>query len=457
MKENFLHFLWRTRRFDLSNLTTTDGQDLDILDFGQYNALDAGADFQNAKIRLNGLIWYGNIEMHVRSSDWYAHHHQHDAAYQTVILHVVYEQDTPIFRQNTEGGQRSPLKANEETTAEIIPCLVLKNRIPQGLYQHYWALLNNAYWIPCQEHFATVSDFTKDIWLERLLVERLERKTEAIQQRLELNRGDWEEAFWQSLARYFGATVNAEPMTILACGISHLVLAKHKNQLLQIEALLFGQGGFLENDMTAAYPKQLKKEYQFLKQKYQLPPPVNREAWKFSRMRPAHFPTIRIAQLAALIYKSHHLFSKLIDFQSTAQVSDLLDAQASDYWQTHLDFDSPPSPPMEGVLLTKEPYRTVWTERKIGQEMKRLLMINVMAPFLFLYGKNRADESLKIKAFDLLASLKPERNKITEGWQNLGLGLKNAAQTQAVLQLKNEYCDKKRCVECAIGSAILKS
>lgn len=426
MREDFLHFLWRTRRFDLSNLQTTAGQSLEILDFGDYNRLDAGADFQNAKIQIDGLIWFGNVEMHVKSSDWLAHGHQHDKAYSNVILHVVYDDDVPIAT-DTEGG--------------TLPCLVLKNRIPEGIFQNYWSLLNNEHWIPCQHHFYKVSQITKDLWLERLLVERLERKTEAIAVAFERNQGDWEETFWQFIAHYFGSKVNAEPMEMLAQRIPHLVLAKHKNQLSQIEALLFGQSGLLDDDFTDEYPKALKKEFLFLQKKHNLTANVSKTMWKFSRLRPRSFPTVRLAQLAALVHRSSHLFSKIIAPVPVSDLKILFDVEVSDYWHEHFVFDTP----------------SVYSEKKLGKETIDLLLINVVAPFLFFYGKTRQEETMKDRALELLDNLKPEKNVITEGWQKLVVEIKNAAQTQSLIQLKTEYCDKKQCVNCAIGVAILKN
>ncbi|MBL7814532.1 MAG: DUF2851 family protein [Saprospiraceae bacterium] len=429
MREDFLHFLWRTRRFDLSNLTTTDGQTLEILDFGDYNALDAGADFQNVKIKIGDIIWCGTVEMHVKSSDWWQHGHQKNAAYNNVILHVVYEEDEPI-EQNTEGGH--------------LPCLVLKNRIPEGIFQKYWSILHNEHWIPCQHHFYTVSEITKDMWLERLLVERLERKTEAIAVAFERNKGDWEETFWQFIARYFGSKVNSDPMEMMAQRVPHLVLAKHKNQLFQIEALLFGQAGLLADNFVDEYPQKLQKEYQFLQKKHSLSAPLSKTTWKFSRMRPQSFPTIRLAQLAALIHRSSHLFSKVIDNMSIIDLKKLFEIETSDYWHTHFVFDTP------SVKSSKSVH-------KLGSETIDLLLINVVAPFLFFYGTSRKDDIMKERALILLDNLKAEKNVVMDGWKSLGLDTKSAARSQALIQLKTTYCETKNCVNCAVGVAILKN
>ena len=424
MYENFLHYLWRTRRFDLSNLATTEGDTLDILDFGEYNT-NAGPDFLNARVRIGNVTWAGNVEMHVKTSDWIQHGHQHDEAYNNVILHVVYENDLPL---------RESQNAIKNTK-----CFELKHKIPEGIYKKYWALLNNEHWIPCQHHFFEVSDLVKNACFERLLIERLERKTTEIAVALERNQNDWEETFYQFVARYFGLKVNAEPMEWLARSLPHIILAKHKNQLFQVEALLFGQAGLLENEFEDAYPNALKKEYQFLKHKHHLTP-IATVAWKFARLRPANFPTIRIAQLAQLIHKSSHLFSKTIEIETVTDIKKLFDVEVNDYWLSHYVFDTP----------------SVSRRKSLGTDAIHSIIINVLVPFLFYYGKMRQDEKYVTRAFNFLQEIKPENNTITEGWKNLGVPLESAHRTQSLIHLKNNYCDKKRCLDCGIGNAVLK-
>ncbi len=424
MREDFLHFLWRTRRFDLIDLKTTDGEAIEIQDFGELNP-NAGPDFLNATIRIGDVTWAGNVEMHLRASDWLAHGHQHDLAYKNVILHVVFESDKPIFRSNTEG---------------VYPCLELKKRIPEGIFKKYWALLHNEHWIPCQHSFYEVSEITKNLWLERLLVERLEKKTEAIATAFEFNKNDWEETFYQSVARSFGVKINAEPMEWLARSLPHLVLAKHKNNLFQLESMIFGQSGLLEKKHEDEYPNILKKEYDFLKHKHNLTP-IEAVSWKFSKLRPANFPTIRLAQLAALVHKSSHLFSKVLDIQSVTDIENLFDVKTGVYWKDHYVFDTP----------------SVSREKSLGLEAIHLLIINTIVPFLFFYGKYKKESQYQDRAFQFLEQLKPENNSITEGWSNLGVELQSAYRTQALIQLKNEYCNAQKCVNCAVGNAILKA
>jgi hypothetical protein len=455
MREDFLHFLWRTRQFDVSNLTTTDGEPIEILDFGSYNAVDSGADFQNVKLRIADWTWFGSVEMHVKASDWLAHGHQHDAAFGSVILHVVYENDVEIPRKAvyTEGASKSltviksPTQSLTQSASESlyespkIPCLALKNRIPEGIFKKYWALLHNSDWIPCQQHIQQINGLTKTKWLERLAVERLEQKSALIQTALERNKDDWEETFWQFTARYFGSKVNAEPMEMLARSLPHRILAKHKNQLFQIEALLFGQAGFLEKEFSDTYILQLKKEYQFLKTKHNLSDSVPLAAWKFGRLRPPSFPTIRLAQLAALIHRSLHLFSKVMENHDVEQLSALFEVEVSAYWHDHFVFDTP----------------SVSSPKRLGSDAIDVILINNVAPFLYLYGKLRGDATLKDRSLLLLEKVKAEKNTLIDGWKEVGFKVASAADSQALIQLKTQYCDLKKCASCAIGNAILKA
>ena len=422
MKEDFLHYLWRLKRFDFQNLRTTQGEEIIIQDVGEHNS-NAGPDFLNARIQIGETLWAGNVEIHVRSSEWTKHQHQKDKAYNNVILHVVFEEDETAFREN----------------GEAIPCLELTKRIPPKLSTSYIKLINNEYWIPCQHQLHTVKEITRNIWLDRLLVERLEQKTAYIKKVLDHNKYNWEETFYQILARNFGVKVNADPFELLARSIPLLTLAKHKSNLLQIEALLFGQAGLLEQDFEDDYPNQLKKEYQFLQKKYQLQA-INTASWKFMRLRPANFPSIRIAQFATLIYQSVHLFSKVLAAQNVKEVENMFEVKLSNYWQTHYVFDKV----------------SVKRKKSLGKGTIHLFVINTIAPFIFLYGQEKKEDRFKEKALQFLEELKPEKNSIISKWQELGIEPTSAYQTQALLQLKNEYCKNKRCLECAIGSAILK-
>lgn len=421
MKEDFLHYIWRLQRFDRQYLQTTQGEVIQLISIGEHN-VHAGPDFLNARIRLGNTLWAGNIEIHLKSSEWLTHHHQQDPAYANVILHVVLEEDQIIHHPN---GER-------------IPCLELKKRIAPRLSKEYLRLVHQAAWIPCQKQIHQVSEITKSLWLDRLLVERLEEKTKLIQEALLQTNHNWEEAFYRMLARSYGLKVNPEPFEQLARSLPLNILRKHKNQLMQIEALFFGQAGMLNENFSDPYPNKLKREYEFLQKKYKLRalPKVN---WKFLRLRPANFPTIRIAQLAMLIFQSSHLFSKVLAAKNTKEIEQMFDRRISPYWVNHYVFDK----------VSKKRKKT------LGKNTIHLFIINTISPFLFYYGHQQGEEKHKDKALSLLEELKPEQNSIIQQWKKLGLTPTSAYQSQALLQLKKNYCDEKRCMDCAIGHSIL--
>jgi len=421
MREDFLHYLWRMKRFDLFALQTTQGEKITIQKFGTHNH-HAGPDFLDARVVIDETLWAGNVEIHVNASEWNAHGHQTDKAYDNVILHVVLEEDKPIFRRS---GQR-------------IPCLELRRRVPPNLHKTYLKLQNNEHWIPCQYHFYAVPDMTKSLWLDRMLVERLERKTQDVAIVLQQNKNNWEETFYRFLAKNFGVKVNAFPFEMLAQSLPLLTLAKHKNSQFQIEALLFGQAGLLEEEFVDDYPNQLKKEYSFLKKKHDLSP-IPTQSWRFLRMRPANFPTIRLAQFATLISQSVHLFSKILEAETVKEIEGLFVVSLSDYWQDHYVFDKPSES----------------RNKTLGRSTIHLFIINTIAPFLFLYGQHQGEEQYKDKALQLLENLKAEQNKVIRNWQALGISPDSAYQSQALLQLKKHYCDQRRCLSCAIGHQVI--
>ena len=281
---------------------------------------------------------------------------------------------------------------------------------------------------------------TRILWLDRILVERLEVKLTEMEKSLTINQNNWEETFYQFLARNFGMKINAEPFEQLAKSIPLITLSRHKSNLLKLEALLFGQAGLLEIDFNDNYPKKLQKEYLFLKQKYNLHA-INRTSWKLMRLRPANFPTIRIAQFATLIHQSVHLFSKILVAKNVKEIENMFEIKISNYWQTHYVFDK----------------LSIKRNKSFGKNAVHLLIINTIAPFLFLYGKKKGDERYKEKALQLLEELEPEKNTIIDKWKQLGLEANSAYQSQALLHLKNNYCKNKKCMNCAIGNAVLNS
>ncbi|HET8829991.1 MAG TPA: DUF2851 family protein [Pelobium sp.] len=421
--EAILHFIWKYKLFNLLGLHTTEGQSVQILQAGIHN-LDSGPDFFNGKVKIGETLWAGNIEIHLKSSDWLKHKHQTDKAYDNVILHVVWEHDTAIYR----------------TDGTLIAVLELKNAVAPIVIQNYDQLLSNNYWVPCEAQLPFVDDFTKSQCLDRMLPERLEDKSFLISDIYQATNNSWEDTFYIVLARSFGFKVNALPFELLAKNLPQLTLAKHKNSALQIEALIFGVAGFLDFNFEDEYQKKLKSEFQFLRAKYQLPV-LDVSLWKFSKTRPDNFPTIRLAQFAALVLKSEHLFSKIISIKNKKSFAELFtELPINSYWETHFRFDKP-------------------AERKsvnLGSGSIDNLLINAIAPLLFFYGKETGAKEFIDLAIDLLLEIKPEENKIIKGFAERGFKASNAFDTQALIHLKKSFCDLKKCLNCGIGLKIIK-
>ena len=423
MREDFIHFLWRQARFDLRNLRTTTGQRLSIQDFGAHNK-DAGPDFNGGQLRLDGLQWAGNIEMHVKASEWYAHKHDQDAAYDNVILHVVLEEDRPVYHRS---GRR-------------IPCLELKGRIPAGILNSYWRLQHNEYWVPCQHQLHLVGESTRKEMLQAVLRERLALRAAAFGERLVSTHKDWEEVFYQLLARALGGRVNADAMDMLARSVPLRVLLKHKHSLLQLEALLFGQSGLLPDPQEGeeAYVTLLRREYALLRVKHHLRP-LPAAAWRYLRLRPNNFPTVRIAQLAAMLHRTGQLFGKTLAAANARELVNMFEVKLSNYWRSHYRFGKEGKP----------------GERRLGRTSIQSILINTVAPALLAYGESRLDERYQKRAGSLLEELPAEDNQIIRQWRKLGFSAQNAADTQALLQLKKDYCSRSRCLECTIGCHLL--
>ncbi len=423
MREDFLHYLWRLARFDLRDLQTTEGEPLTIRQFGTHNT-NAGPDFDDARLRIGALQWAGKVEIHVYSSDWYVHRHEEDPAYAGVILHVVLEEDRPVFRRD---GTR-------------IPCLELKGRIPGGIRNRYWRLLHNEYWVPCQTQLHHVAPPVRNLFLQRVLAERLSRRAEQFTQRLEESSRDWEDAFYRTLARAMGGKVNAEAMELLARSLPLRVLLRHKHSLLQLEALLFGQSGLLPEEQPEEDPylRRLRREYGLLRIKHQLHP-IPATAWRFLRMRPNNFPTLRIAQLAGLYHRSGQLFGKALAAADVAELQQMFNVRLGGYWRDHYRF---------GPAGDAHAHR-------LGEVAIHSILINAVAPAYFTYGKLRDDARYHDRALELLEALPAERNTVTERWRKLDWPARSAADSQALLELKQQYCAPTRCTSCAVGCAIL--
>jgi hypothetical protein len=417
MKERLLQFIWQFQYYNRTELQTQNGESLQVIFPGQYNT-NQGPDFLEAKISINKTILVGHVELHLQSSQWYAHRHDTDSNYRNVILHVVLEDDLPVD--------------------EYIPVLVLKDRISRLLLQQYNDWMQQVSFVPCGNSIHTVKPLVWLAWKERMLAERLLRKSAYMLEVLNKNGHHWEQSFWQLIARNFGLRVNAEAFEMMAETIHINILARHKNQQTVIEALLLGQVNLLEGDFADEYPKMLQREYRFYRKKYKLLRTM--ASVHFLRMRPAAFPTIRISQLAALIHRSAHLFSVMRETDTLKEARSLLSVTANDYWHYHYTFDEPAS----------------YKVKNLGHVMINNLMINTIIPSLFAYGHYHQQVLYKNKALSWLEQIKPELNHITSGWEELGLINETAYDSQSFVELKTQYCDKKRCLDCAIGNALLK-
>ncbi len=418
MTERLLHFIWQFQYFNKSELTTLTGEPVQVLFAGQYNT-NQGPDFSDAKIKIGKTTWAGTVELHIKTSDWKKHNHQSDTNYNNVILHVVWEDD---------GSQNS------------VPVIELKDKVSKILLERYEELMNATSFIPCEKSILTAKDITWKSWKDRLLVERLLRKSKIAETHLQQNNYHWEETFWWLLAKNFGMKVNADAFEAIAKSVSINILAKHKSQIHQLEALLLGQAGLLEGIFKDDYPVMLQKEYEFYKKKYKLNPGGSSIPVYFLRMRPVNFPTIRLAQLAMLIHDSAHLFSKIKEADAVKNVKVWFDVTANDYWHYHYQFDE----------------ASAFKKKKLGAAMIDNIIINTIAPVLFAYGNYHDENKYKEKALRWLEETAAEKNAITKGFQQLKIENKNAFDSQALIELKNEYCSKKRCLECGVGNAILK-
>lgn len=420
LNEDFFIYLWTFQLIN-PNLQTSDGEQLTIFYQGQRNK-DSGPDFFNSKIKIGDTTWAGNIEIHVKSSDWSRHNHQNDPAYDNVILHVVYQNDQNIYRNN----------------GEKIPTLELNGRFNHKIVDRYRSFIDSGNWIPCENMIANVGHFEKMSWFDSLMTERLEQKTGKIFAELAWSKNDLQEVFYQKLCENFGFRTNGEAFRELAHALPLKILAKHASDKLQIEALLFGQAGLLSANFKDSFPLNLLSEYQFLSKKYDLNP-IDKKLWKLMRLRPANFPAIRISQISIIICKLSANFNKILEAEKLSDIASLLNAETSEYWKNHFHFDKKTSP----------------KSKSLGNSSINLILINTVVPFLFVYGKMKGSQEIQDKSVVWLEHIKAENNIIIRKFQSIGIKPDNAMHSQALLQLKNEYCDKKRCLECRIGHYLL--
>ena len=418
--EQLLHYVWKHKIFPLKELKTTTGQQVEVIDTGLANT-DAGPDFFNAKLKLDGVLWIGNIEIHERSSDWFKHGHHADAGYNSVILHIASEIDMEISRSN---GERIP-------QIQLI--------CPEAVRTNYKELLETDSYPPCYRIIPSLSPFTAHSWMTALQMERFEQKATLLNERLKRCQGNWEDAFFITLARNFGFGLNGDAFETWAHRLPFRAVDKHRNDLFQIEAIFFGQAGILEDSDGDGYYLRLKKEYTYLQHKFGLIP-MDASLWRFLRLRPANFPHIRIAQLACLYHRAYGLLSRIMETETLQGVRDILKGGTSEYWLTHYTFGgSSPSRP-----------------KTLSNTSLDLLIINTVVTFLYAYGLHKGNRVLCARAGSFLEELKAENNYITRMWEQCGMKASNAADSQALIQLKKEYCDKKKCLYCRIGYEYLK-
>lgn len=420
-REELLQFIWEQRLFDPRGLRTVDDEPVEVIRPGRLHG-HSGPDLVEADVRIGGQRWAGQVEVHVRSSEWYAHRHERDSAYDNVVLHVVYVHDMDV---RTRAGAR-------------VPTVELQHRIPSERLETYRALMHTKAWVPCAPRIAEADPGRTALWLERLLVERLERKCGVVEEVLHDCGGDAMEAFWRVLAQGFGSKVNAAAFGMLARALPLKVLLKYSDDPLRVEALLFGQAGLLRVDLIEEHPRRLQAEHRLLAELHGLEP-MAVAAWRFGGLRPPNFPTVRLAQLAALVCAPSGSLDTLLMRDDTALLDHLREAEAAGYWTTHYRF---------GQTGGSAP-------KRLGADAAHGLVINAIVPYLFAMGRAQGKPGLQERALRLLEGLPAEGNSILSGWARLGIKAASAGRSQALLELKAQYCGQRRCLSCVIGASLL--
>ena len=422
MTEDVLQYIWKTQSIIKSHLTTVDGESLQILNQGTLND-DSGPDFSSARLTIDDVDWVGDVEVHIKTAYWNLHKHQDDPAYNKVILHVVWQHDAPVMRY--DGSE--------------IPTLELKNLVSQAWLQKYKSLQASLQIIPCEPFFKDVADLHKLGAFNKVLIERLQRKSKLLLTNVDILRGDWEQAAVHLLFEYFGFKKNNDAFKQLAAITNYKIIQK-LGSVRQMEAYLMGMAGLLdESKYKSEYRKELTREFNWLQKKFHITTePMSATWWKFMRMRPANFPTIRLAQLSSLLYQRQHLFQSIID-ASAKDAAVYFKVEQSEYWQTHYHFNKEAKKGIKGI----------------GDQSARLLSINVAAVLLVAYGHYTNNELYIEKALDFLEAQKTEDNVVTRKWQDLGVQLSSAAESQGAIELFNNYCKVRKCLQCNIGSQIL--
>lgn len=423
MKEDFLHYVWRFQKFNTQNLVSINGTKLTIIKTGDPN-VNSGPDFFNAKVSIDNQLWAGNVEIHIKSSDWYAHHHEQDQNYDTVILHVVWNHDAEIFRKDNSS----------------IPTLELKSIVDPNVLDNYHKLFSKKQkWINCETEISKIDSFVMENWMDRLYLERLQEKSLLIEEELKTSNNHWEELLFKLLCKNFGLKVNGEAFYSIAQSVDYSIIKKCSKDKTELEALLFGQAGFFEEHNEDVYFIFLKEKYRYLKKKFNI---ENKEiiSPKYFRLRPFNFPTIRLSQLASLFSEKQSLFSEIITARSLADYYSIFNTSAGEYWDTHYNF---------GIPSSKR-------KKRLTKKFIDLLLVNSIIPLIFSYSKYIGkDDSEYI--IQLASRIYAEDNSIIQKFNELQIPAINSLQTQALLQLKNKYCDKNKCLHCAVGNFVIKT
>lgn len=425
MNEYFLHYIWQYQYFNKQELKNNQGESITVLHPG-YRNTDQGPDFAHARLLMQDIEWHGHVEIHLKSSDWFLHKHQHDKNYDTVILHIVWENDCQI-RHNDDS---------------ILPVLELKNRVDLAFLDKYRIFINSGVQLPCQYYLNELDPIHIVGMFDKVMVERLERKGREILQKQLMNKNNWEETFWQILVTSFGFKINNAAFAQLSKVSPYKLLLKHSDNLMQLEALLFGQAGLLEGAPKDIYMANLQKEYNFLAHKYSLKESkMSNHVWKFLRTRPYNFPTIRIAQLASLVQNCHQLINLIYDKRELNEYVKLLRTSVSSYWKQHYRFGEIMKGEVPGI-----------TENTVYS-----IIINVVIPFKVARAIESSNDIYLMEVISLLESMPSEQNKLSRDWKKIGIKMKNAYDSQAGIELYNQYCLKRKCLYCTIGSHIIKS
>ncbi len=424
MNESFLHYIWQFQYFDKKDLKTSTGESITIFNTGHKNT-HAGPDFYNAKLRIDSIEWAGSVEIHIYASGWREHKHQDDPAYENVVLHVVWEENEKIIRKD----------------GTLLPTLELRDRVAQGFLLQYKRIIHSRHKIPCANAIGSVPDLIRLSMLDKVLVSRMESKGNNILIALQKSNADWEEICYQMLCKNFGFKVNTEPFLQLAQSLPYKILMKHGDKLTQMEALIFGQAGFLNETIKDDYYLLLKREYNLLCKKYGLEDrKMNKAQWRFLRLRPANFPTLRLAQLASLLYHQKNLFSRLVTMSSLNDLMTTFSIKPSGYWLHHYQF-------------FKKQEKEIPSLGRISMEN---IIINSIVPMLVAYGKAKDDQRYVDRAIQLLQQIGTEENNILRSWAALGLTSKSAFDSQALIELYNSFCLRRRCLDCNIGFSLLQ-